>query len=148
MSDALPVDELAPSGRLRATINLGNPVLAQKDPSTGELRGVSVELAHELGRRLGLEVELVAFDTAGKAFAALQSEACDVGFLAIDPVRAADPIAFQIRALAGMLGLGSLEKTRYEALVRSFVTGIYLTAAGVLLALLAEVTGLTALWHG
>lgn len=90
MSDALPVDELAPSGRLRATINLGNPVLAQKDPSTGELRGVSVELAHELGRRLGLEVELVAFDTAGKAFAALQSEACDVGFLAIDPVRAAD----------------------------------------------------------
>jgi polar amino acid transport system substrate-binding protein len=51
---------------------------------------VSVELARELGRRLGVEVELVTFDTAGKAFAALQSTACDVGFLAIDPAHAAD----------------------------------------------------------
>ena len=82
--------ELAPMGKLRATINLGNPVLAQKDPITGEPRGVSVELARELGRRLKVEVELVTFDTAGKAFAALQSKACDVGFLAIDPARAAD----------------------------------------------------------
>ena len=92
MLDALPeaAKELAPTGKLRATINLGNPVLAQKDQSTGEPRGVSVELARELGRRLGLEVELVTFDTAGKAFAALQSGTCDVGFLAIDPARAAD----------------------------------------------------------
>ena len=74
--------ELAPTGKLRATINFGNPVLAQRDPGTGEPRGVSVELALELGRRLGVEVELVTFDTAGKAFAALQSRACDVGFLA------------------------------------------------------------------
>lgn len=57
-------------------------------------------------------------------------------------------IGFQIRALAGMLELGSLEQRRYKRLVRSFVTGIYLTAAGVLLALLADVTGLAALWHG
>lgn len=57
-------------------------------------------------------------------------------------------IGFQIRALAGLLELSSLEQSRYERLVRRFVTGIYLTAAGVLLALLAEVTGLTALWHG
>lgn len=92
MSDISPeiIGDLAPTGRLRATINFGNPVLAQKDPTTGEPRGVSVELAHELGRRIGVEVELVTFDTAGKAFAALQSRACDVGFLAIDPVRAAD----------------------------------------------------------
>jgi polar amino acid transport system substrate-binding protein len=92
MTDALPatIKELAPTGKLRATINFGNPVLAQKDPITGEPRGVSVELARELGRRLGLEVELVTFDTAGNAFAALQSRACDVGFLAIDPARAAD----------------------------------------------------------
>lgn len=84
------IKELAPTGRLRATINFGNSVLAQQDPGTGEPRGVSVELARELGRRLGVEVELVTFDTAGKAFAALQTGACDVGFLAIDPVRAAD----------------------------------------------------------
>src|SRR5215212_11101818 len=77
-------------GRLRAAINFGNPVLAQRDPATGEPRGVSVDLARELGQRLGVPVDLVTFDAAGKAFAALQSGACDVGFLAIDPARAAD----------------------------------------------------------
>ncbi len=40
--------DLAPTGRLRAAINLGNPVLAQKDPARGELRGISVDLAREL----------------------------------------------------------------------------------------------------
>ena len=49
-----------------------------------------MDLARELGRRLGRDVDLVTFETAGKAFAALQSQACDVGFLAIDPARAAD----------------------------------------------------------
>src|SRR6476469_6137452 len=84
------VEELAPTGRLRATINFGNPVLAQRDPATGEPRGVSVDLARELGRRRGVAGELVTFEAAGKAFAALQSGSCDVGFLAIDPARAAD----------------------------------------------------------
>lgn len=84
------VRELAPAGQLRATINLGNTVLAQQNAATGALGGVSVELARELARRLGLEAKLFPFDTAGKAFAALQSGTCDVGFLAIDPVRAAD----------------------------------------------------------
>jgi polar amino acid transport system substrate-binding protein len=79
---------IAPSGHLHAAINLGNPVLAQKDPGTGELRGVSVDLARELGRRLDLPVELVPFDTAGKVFEALQRDAWDVAFLAIEPVRA------------------------------------------------------------
>jgi polar amino acid transport system substrate-binding protein len=46
--------DLAPGGKLRAAINFGNPVLAQKDPATGEPRGVSVDLARELGRRLGV----------------------------------------------------------------------------------------------
>jgi polar amino acid transport system substrate-binding protein len=85
--------DLAPTGRLRATINLGNPVLAQRDARTGALGGVSVELARELARRLGVEAELVPFDTAGKAFEALSSGACDVGFLAIDPKRA-EALAF------------------------------------------------------
>jgi polar amino acid transport system substrate-binding protein len=80
--------DLAPNGRLRATINLGNPVLAQRDADTGALGGVSAELARELARRLDVEAELVPFETAGKAFEALRSGACDVGFLAIDPARA------------------------------------------------------------
>ncbi len=92
MTTASPriVEQLAPTGRLRATINLGNPVLAQQDPVTGEPRGVSVDLARELGRRLGVPVDLVTFEAAGKALAALQCGTCDIGFLAIDPVRAAD----------------------------------------------------------
>jgi polar amino acid transport system substrate-binding protein len=84
------VRDLAPTGRLRSTINLGNIVLAQQDKATGALGGVSVDLVRELARRLGVEAELHPFDTAGKAFAALASGACDIGFLAIDPQRAED----------------------------------------------------------
>ena len=84
--------DLAPTGRLRAGINLGNSVLAQRDPGTGELRGVSVDLARELGRRLGVPVQFVTYDAAGKVFDALSSATdagvWDVAFLAIDPVRA------------------------------------------------------------
>jgi polar amino acid transport system substrate-binding protein len=82
--------ELAPSGRLRAAINFGNPVLAQKDAATGEPRGVSAELARELGRRLGISVEFVPFDGAGKVVDAVKADIWDVAFLAIDPLRAAD----------------------------------------------------------
>jgi polar amino acid transport system substrate-binding protein len=87
------VKDLAPTGKLRAAINLGNMVLAQKDPATGELRGVTVDLARELARRLELPVEFVPFDAAGKVFEALKAGAWDVAFLAIEPVRAAE-IAF------------------------------------------------------
>jgi polar amino acid transport system substrate-binding protein len=90
MTSAAPdvLHDLAPTGRLRTTINLGNIVLAQRDAATGALGGASVDLAHELARRLGVDAELFPFDTAGKAFTALHSGACDVGFLAIDPARA------------------------------------------------------------
>src|SRR3954462_9413898 len=82
--------EIAPTGRLRAAINLGNAVLAQKDPATGEPSGVSVDLARELGRRLGLPVDLVVYDAAGKVVEAVKSGAWDVAFVAIDPERAAE----------------------------------------------------------
>ncbi|WP_159348309.1 transporter substrate-binding domain-containing protein [Roseomonas harenae] len=80
--------DLAPTGRLRATINLGNPVLAQRNAATGELGGVSADLARALARQIGVEAELHPFDRAGAAFAALRDGVCDVGFLAIDPERA------------------------------------------------------------
>jgi len=50
-------------------------------------------MARELGRRLGVPVELVTFDAAGKVFAALKTGAWDIAFLAIDPARATE-IAF------------------------------------------------------
>ena len=83
------VKEFAPTGRLRAAINQGNTVLAQKGPN-GEALGITVDLARELGKRLGVPVELVIFDAAGKAFEALKRGGLDIGFLAIEPVRAAE----------------------------------------------------------
>src|SRR3954468_20940724 len=87
------VKDLAPTGRLRAAINYGNPVLAQRNAATGELKGVSVDLARELGRRLGTPVDLVPFDTAGKVADAAKGGVWDIAFLAIDPLRA-EEIAF------------------------------------------------------
>jgi polar amino acid transport system substrate-binding protein len=83
----------APQGKLRASINLGNPILANRDPQTGAPGGVSVDLANALAQRLSVEIELVVFDTAGKSVEAVADEQADVGFFAVDPVRGAN-IAF------------------------------------------------------
>jgi polar amino acid transport system substrate-binding protein len=82
------VKELAPSGKLRAAINYGNGVLAQKGPDGP--RGVSADLSRELAKRLGVPLEFVTFDAAGKAFEAARDGKVDVLFIAIEPVRAAE----------------------------------------------------------
>lgn len=82
-----------PTGRLRAAINLGNPILAHRDAGSGEPGGVSVDLAREFARQLGADLELVVFDAAGKSVDALTREQADIGFFAIDPLRGAG-IAF------------------------------------------------------
>lgn len=83
------VAQLAPGGTLRAAINYGNPILAARD-ADGVPRGVSVDLARELGRRLGVPVEFVIYAAAGKVVEGIGAGAWDVAFYAIDPVRAAD----------------------------------------------------------
>lgn len=84
-------EDLAPTGVLRASINLGNPVLAQGtlDAPTG----VTVDIACELGARLGVPVELVAFAAARRSFEAMTSGRADICFLAIEPKRA-EEVAF------------------------------------------------------
>lgn len=84
------VADLAPTGKLRAAINVGNPLLAARDPGGGDPRGVSVDLARELGRRLGVPVQFVVFDAAGKVVEAGRTGAWDVAFVALDPARAAE----------------------------------------------------------
>jgi polar amino acid transport system substrate-binding protein len=79
--------DLAPTGKLRVGINYGNPVLANRDQTSGQLSGVAVDLAGELGRRTNLPVELVGFESAGKMVEGLQAAAWDVAFLAVDPGR-------------------------------------------------------------
>jgi polar amino acid transport system substrate-binding protein len=83
-----PVAELAPGGKLRAAINFGNPILALRN-ADGTPRGVSVDLANELGRRAGVPVELVTFTSAGQVVDAVTNAKVDIGFVAIDPVRGA-----------------------------------------------------------
>ena len=88
-SAAAPVAELAPAARLRAAINFGNPILAVRD-AAGQPSGLSVDLARELGKRLGVPVELVTFTSAGRVVEAVKNSEVDIAFVAIDPVRGAD----------------------------------------------------------
>lgn len=80
------VQSFTPTGPLRASINLGNPILAGRD-AAGEPVGVSIDLAREFARRLGVPLDLVVFDTAGKSVDAVAAEQADIGFFAIDPKR-------------------------------------------------------------
>jgi polar amino acid transport system substrate-binding protein len=83
-ADALK--DLAPTGKLRAAINLGNSVLAQGTPDAP--KGITPALARELGKKLGVPVELVTYDAAGKVFDDAKNNRWDIAFVAIEPVRA------------------------------------------------------------
>ncbi|HEX6450789.1 MAG TPA: transporter substrate-binding domain-containing protein [Trebonia sp.] len=83
--------DLAPSGALRASINLGNPVLAQGTPDAPA--GVTVDIAREVAARLGVPAEFACFDAARKSFEAMTTGAADICFLAIEPARTAE-VAF------------------------------------------------------
>src|SRR5215470_7593758 len=91
MTDTTPavLADLAPTGKIRAGINYGNFILATKDRATGESRGVAVDLLHELGRRLGVHVEIVAYDSVAVMGDAAPSGAWDIAFLGSDPAREA-----------------------------------------------------------
>ncbi len=82
------MNETARTGPLRVAINYGNPALAARDPASGRLSGVSVDIAEKLARRLGLTPTFVPFDTAGKVTASASRNVWDVAFLARDPLRA------------------------------------------------------------
>lgn len=79
---------LIPLGHLRASINLGNPILANQDPITGMPVGVSVDLAQGLANSLGVDLELVMVDSAKKSVENISNNRVDIGFVAIDPLRA------------------------------------------------------------
>ena len=85
--------EFAPTGVLRAGVNLGNPVIAQKDPHDGPPHGVGPDLARALAESLGVGITYVTYDTAGKMADAVKQGAWDVAMLADDPLRA-NEIAF------------------------------------------------------
>jgi polar amino acid transport system substrate-binding protein len=85
--------ELAPGGKLRIGLNYGNFLLVLKDGPGGEPRGIAPDLGRELGRRLGVPVEFIRYEQAGKLADAVKDGKCDVGFLGAEPQRA-NEIAF------------------------------------------------------
>jgi polar amino acid transport system substrate-binding protein len=91
MTDTTPavLADLAPTGKIRAGINYGNFILATKDRATGESRGVAVDLVHELGRRLGVPVEIVAYVSVAVMGDAAPTGVWDIAFLGSDPAREA-----------------------------------------------------------
>lgn len=84
--------ELAPTGKLRVALNYGNPLFAKR-AAGGEGSGITVDLARELGRRIGVPVELVAFDSGGQMTAGLGKGGWDIAFMAYEPAREAE-VAF------------------------------------------------------
>ncbi|MDO9412600.1 MAG: ABC transporter substrate-binding protein [Pseudolabrys sp.] len=84
------LNDLAPTGKLRAAINVGNIVLAKAGVDGAEPTGITVDLARELGKRLGVAVEFVVFAMAGKVSDVANKNVWDICFLAIEPARAAE----------------------------------------------------------
>jgi len=82
--------ELAPTGTLRAAINYNNPLLATRDAISGKLSGLAVDLSRALAQRLGVPLELIPCEAAGKITGSATDNVWDIGFLAIDPLRAKD----------------------------------------------------------
>lgn len=82
------ISDLVPTGQLRVGINMSNFLLTRKDAATGEPGGVAVDLGRELGRRLGVPVEILPYPNPGALADAAKSGVWDVGFLGAEPQRA------------------------------------------------------------
>jgi polar amino acid transport system substrate-binding protein len=85
--------EFAPKGKLRVGLNYGNFLLVLRDAPDGTPRGIAPDLARELAKRIGVPVEFVRFETAGKLADGAKSGIWDVAFLGNEPQRAGE-IAF------------------------------------------------------
>lgn len=88
--DASTLSSFVPTGTLRVGINLGNPILANEDPATKVLSGVTIDISQEIGKRIARPIKLVPYKTAGNTVDAVKTGDIDMVFVAIDPVRGAD----------------------------------------------------------
>jgi polar amino acid transport system substrate-binding protein len=78
---------IAPTGTLRAAYIVANLAQAVKDPATGEYRGVSADIAKELGRRNQVPVSILPLASAAAVLEAVQKGQADIGFVAPNPER-------------------------------------------------------------
>jgi polar amino acid transport system substrate-binding protein len=81
--------ELAPTGKLRVGVNLGNFLLVQRNPD-GTIRGIVPDLAQELARRLGVAAELRQYEKVGEVADGAKKGEWDVAFIGAEPQRAAE----------------------------------------------------------
>jgi len=90
MADVSPAvrSELAPTGKLRVGLNMSNFLLTATDAATGKPKGLAADMGMELGRRLGVPVELVPFPNPGAVADAAKTGVWDVGFIGAEPQRA------------------------------------------------------------
>lgn len=80
--------ELAPTGVLRAAINMGNPLLVTSRAANGDPQGVSPDMARAIANELGVDVRYVPYPTPGELGDALARDEWDIGLIAIEPARA------------------------------------------------------------
>ena len=85
--------ELAPSGTLRAGINLANFLLVTGRTPGGDPEGVAPDMAAEIARRLDVPIAYVPFDTPATLADAATDNVWDVGLIGAEPARA-ETIAF------------------------------------------------------
>ena len=90
MTQATPAvrSELAPTGKLRVGLNMSNFLLTATDAATGKPKGIAADLGQELGKRIGVPVELVPFPNPGAVADAAKTGVWDVGFIGAEPQRA------------------------------------------------------------
>jgi len=81
--------ELAPTGKLRVGVNLGNFLLVQRN-ADGSIRGIVPDLAQELARRLGVAAELRQYEKVGDVADGANKGEWDVAFIGAEPQRAAE----------------------------------------------------------
>lgn len=82
------LNELAPTGVLRAGINLSNYLLVTGKSPSGEPVGVAPDMARAIAERLGVQLKLVPFETPGELADAAMSNVWDIGLIGAEPVRA------------------------------------------------------------
>ncbi len=83
------VAELAPTGTLRAGINLSNFLLVTGRTPSGDPVGVAPDMAAEIARRLGVPLKLVPFKSPGELADKVGTDTWDIGLIADEPARAA-----------------------------------------------------------
>jgi polar amino acid transport system substrate-binding protein len=87
------ITELAPTGKLRAAINLGNTLLVTGKSASGDPEGVAPDMAREVANRLGVPVAYVPYPRPGDLADDVATNKWDIGLIGADPKRA-EKIAF------------------------------------------------------